>query len=165
VGPNAGLTARAKRFYLLVALSMETPDPLPADIPPVLGIALGQRYLAVLTTPDNHPPFYARRARGRATADHYARIQKRLQRQGTRSATRRRLARSLRARRLKLSHQHTSAKQLLDTHPKRFLGLQDVTGIRERVKRQRGNQATKKQRCVNRQASKWALAELRELLT
>ena len=86
-----------KRFYLLVSLTIETPDPLPADVIQVLGIDLGQRYLATLTTPDNQTQFYSGK-QVRAKADHYARIQKRLQRQGTRSATRRRIALSQRER-------------------------------------------------------------------
>ena len=43
----------------------------------------------------------------RAKADHYARVQKRLQRKGTRSATRRRIAIGQRERRLKLNTNHT----------------------------------------------------------
>ena len=152
-----------KRSYLLVSLTMDIPDPLPVVVPWVLAIDLGQRYLAVLTTPDNHTQFYAGK-QVRATADHYAHIQKRLQHKGTRSATRRRLALSQRERRLQLSINHRISKQILDTHPKSVLGLEDLNGIRERVKRKRGKQATKKQRRANRHASKWAFAELRELL-
>jgi putative transposase len=79
------------RFYLLVSLTIETSDPTPADLSQVVGIDLGQRYLATLTTPGNQTQFYSGK-QGRATVDHYARIQKRLRRKGTRSATRRRLA-------------------------------------------------------------------------
>jgi IS605 OrfB family transposase len=146
-----------------VSLTLETSDPAPADLAQVLGIDLGQRYLATLTTPDNHTQFYTGK-QVRATADHYARIQKRLQRKGTRSATRRRLALSQRERRLKLSTNHCISKQILDTHPTSFLGLEDLTGIRDRTKRKHGKKATKKQRHANRHASKWAFAELRELL-
>ena len=126
-----------KRFYLLVSLTIETQGPLPADVPQVLGIDLGQRYLATLTTPDNHTQFYSGK-QVRATADHYARLQKRLQRKGTWPPTRRRLAQALRERRFKLSTTHTIAKQILDTHPTSFLGLEDLTGIRDRTKRTRG---------------------------
>jgi putative transposase len=151
------------RFYLLVSLTIETSDPTPEDVPQVLGIDLGQRYLATLTTPDNQTHFYSGK-QVRAKADHYARIQKRLQRKGTRSATRRRIALSQRERRLKLSTNHTIAKQILETHPSSLVGLEDLTGIRERTKRKRGKRASKKQRRANRHASKWAFAELRELL-
>ena len=152
-----------KRFYLLVSLTIDTPEPPPADVPQAVGIDLGQRYLATLTTPGNQTQFYSGK-QVRAKADHYARIQKRLQRKGTRSATRRRIALSRRERRFKLSINHTISKQILDTHPKSFLGLEDLTGIRERVERKRGKRASKKQRRANRHASKWAFAELRGLI-
>ena len=80
-----------KRFYLLVSLTITTPDPTPEGLSHVLGVDLGQRYLATVTTPENHTQFYSGK-QVRAKADHYARLQKRLQRKGTRSATRRRIA-------------------------------------------------------------------------
>jgi len=67
-------------------------------------------------------------------------------------------------RRFKLSHNHRISKQILDTHPTSFLGLEDLTGIRDRTKRMHGKKASKKQRRANRHASKWAFTELRELL-
>src|SRR5215469_11727543 len=105
------MTAKDKQFYLLVLLTIATPDPLPADVPQVPGIDLGQRYLATLTTPDNHTQFYSGK-QVRVKADHYARVQKRLQRKGTRSATRRRIALSQRERRFKLSQNHLISKQI-----------------------------------------------------
>jgi hypothetical protein len=54
---------RAKgRFYLLVSLTIETRDPTPASLSEVIGVDLGQRYLATLTTPENDTQFYSRRA-------------------------------------------------------------------------------------------------------
>jgi putative transposase len=32
-----------RRFYVLVSLTLDTPDPTPADVPEVVGIDLGQR--------------------------------------------------------------------------------------------------------------------------
>jgi hypothetical protein len=50
---------RAKgRFYLLVSLTIETRDPTPASLSEVIGVDLGQRYLATVTTPENHTQFY-----------------------------------------------------------------------------------------------------------
>jgi putative transposase len=49
------------RFYLLVSLTIDTPDPAPAALPEVVGVDLGQRYLATLTTPENHIRFYSGR--------------------------------------------------------------------------------------------------------
>jgi putative transposase len=80
-----------QRFYLLVSLTLQTPDPTPEGTPQVLGVDVGQRYLATVATLDNGAQFYSGKEI-RAKADHYARLQKRLQRKGTRSATRRRIA-------------------------------------------------------------------------
>ena len=155
---------RAKqRFYLLVSLTIETPDPLPERLPRMVGVDVGQRYLATVATLDNGAQFYSGKE-VRAKADHYARLQKRLQRKGTRSATRRRIALAGRERRLKLNTNHTISKHILDTHPHALIGLEDLTGIRERTKRTHGKKASKKQRRANRHASKWAFAELRTFL-
>jgi hypothetical protein len=50
------------RFYLLVSLTIDIPDPTPATLAEVVGIDPGQRYLATLTTPENHARFYSWRA-------------------------------------------------------------------------------------------------------
>ena len=112
-------------FYLLVSLTITTPALTPAALSEVAGVDLGQRYLATLTTPENHTQFYSGK-QVRSKADHYARLQKRLQRKGTRSATRRCIAMQQRERRFKLSTNHTISKQILDTHPHSLLGLEDL---------------------------------------
>ena len=101
----------------------------------VLGVDVGQRYLATVATLDNGAQFYSGKEI-RNKADHYARLQKRLQRKGTRSATRRRIAIGQRERRLKLNTNHTISKRILDTHPHAFIGLEELSGIRDRTKRQ-----------------------------
>src|SRR5215470_4239331 len=68
-------------------------------------------------------------------------------------------------RRLKLNTNHTISKRILNTHPHSLIGMEDLTGIRDRTKRTHGKKATKKQRRANRHASKWAFAELHSLLT
>ena len=152
-----------QRFFLLVSLTLETPDPTPEGQHQVLGVDVGQRYLATVATLDNGAQFYSGKEI-RSKADHYARLQKRLQRKGTRSATRRRIAIGQRERRLKLNTNHTISKRILDTHPHAFIGLEELSGIRDRTKRKRGKKATKRQRRANRHASKWAFAELHGLL-
>jgi putative transposase len=152
-----------KRFYLLVSLTIQTPDPAPESHTSVVGVDVGQRYLATVATVDNGAQFYSGKEI-RSTADHYARLQKRLQRKGTRSATRRRIALGQRERRLKLNENHRISKHTIDTHPHSFIGLEDLTHIRERTKRKHGKKATKKQRRANRHASKWAFAELHAFL-
>ncbi|HEU5199846.1 MAG TPA: transposase [Ktedonobacterales bacterium] len=152
-----------KRFYLLVALTIETVDPAPESHTRIVGVDVGQRYLATVATLDNGAQFYSGKE-VRSRADHYARLQKRLQRKGTRSATRRRIILGQRERRLKLNTNHTISKHILDTHPHAFIGLEDLTHIRERLSRKHGKKASKKQRRANRHASKWAFAELHSFL-
>jgi IS605 OrfB family transposase len=159
-----------KRFYLLVSLTIETPDPTPAGQRQVIGIDVGQRYLATVATLDNGAQFYSGKA-VRAKADHYARLQKRLQQKGTRSATRRRIRLGQRERRLKLNSNHTISKRILETHPHAFIGLEELTGIRDRTKRRTHRRTqnkllpvSSKARKANRHASKWAFAELQSLL-
>jgi predicted transposase len=58
-----------KRFYLLVALQIETRDPAPDADRPVVGIDVGQRYLATVATMPTGAQFYRGKA-VRAKADH-----------------------------------------------------------------------------------------------
>jgi putative transposase len=125
----------------------------------VLGIDVGQRYLAVLATPTNDTGFYSGKAM-RAKADHYARLRKQLQKKGTRTATRRLIVISGRERRLKADCNHLISRRIVDGHPHSLIGLEELTGIRERTKRRKGKRASKKQRRANRHASQWAFAEL-----
>ncbi len=152
-----------KRFYLLVALTIETPDPTPDAYCQVAGIDVGQRYLATVTTPANQSQFYSGKEIRQKT-DHVARLQKRLRKKGTRSATKTRIRLSRRERRLKQQTNHAISRQILDTHPHAFIGLEDLSGIRDRTKRRHGKKASKKQRRANRHASKWAFAELHAFL-
>src|SRR5207237_6388041 len=77
-----------KQFYLLVALELEVETPTPETHQHVVGVDVGQRYLAVTAQLDHGACFYSGK-QSRAKADHYARLRKRLQHKGTRSATRR----------------------------------------------------------------------------
>jgi putative transposase len=161
---------RRKRFYLLVPLTITAPDPEPTSLTHIVGVDVGQRYLATVTTTTNQTQFYSGKE-ARAQTDHYARLQQRLQRQGTRSATRRKITLAGRERRLKLAINHAISKRIVDTHPHVLFGLEELTGIRERTKRpkkrRKGKQLlplTPKQRKANRHASKWAFAELQGFL-
>src|SRR5205823_2155255 len=88
-----------KRLYLLVTFEVEVPDPIPESHTQVIGVDVGIRYLAVTSTTKGKSTFHTgRRVRGKA--NHYARLRKRLQRKGTRSATRRLVAIANRERRL-----------------------------------------------------------------
>jgi putative transposase len=152
-----------KQFYLLVSLEVEVADPTPEKHQRVVGVDVGQRYLAVVARLDNGASFYSGK-QVRAKADHYARLRKRLQKKGTRSATRRLVVIAGRERRLKQDRNHVLSRRIVDAHPHSLIGLEDLTHIRERTRRKRGKKASNKQRKANRHASSWAFAELHGFL-
>ena len=148
-----------KQFYLLVSLEVEGTEPTPETHKAVVGVDVGQRYLAVTATTRDETTFYSGK-QVRAKADHYARLRKRLQKKGTRSAIRRLVVISERERRLKQAVNHMISHRIVDQHPHSLIGLENLTDIRERTKRKHGKQASKKQRRANQHASQWAFAEL-----
>jgi putative transposase len=159
-----------KQFYLLVCLEREIADPTPEVQQAILGVDVGQRYLAVTATLTEESQFFSGKT-VMSRADHYARLQKRLQRKGTRAATRRLVALSGRERRLKLNSNHVIAKRIVNRHPYTLIGLEDLTGIREHTRRRKHMRKGKKvipvspkARRANRHASKWAFAELQNII-
>jgi putative transposase len=161
-----------KQFYLHVSLELEIADPTPEEQHTVIGVDVGQRYLATTATLTNRSHFFSGKA-VRTRADHYARLRKRLQRKGTRSATQRLVAVSGRERRLKLNTNHVIAQRIVAAHPHTLIGVEELTGIRERTRRRtrrpkhngEGTQPVSPQaRRANRHASLWAFAELQGIL-
>jgi putative transposase len=162
-----------KQFYLLVSLELDIEDPTPDTLPTVVGVDVGMRYLATTATMTNKSRFFSGKA-VRAKADHFARLQKRLQQKGTRSAKRRMIAIGGRERRLKLQANHRIAKSIVQAHPSTLIGLENLVGIRERTRRRRKRRqksgrgieaVSPKARRANRHASKWAFAELQDMIT
>src|SRR5712691_7191200 len=77
-----------KHFYLLISLETLVADPTPETHTSVAGVDVGVRYLAVTSTTTGACSFHT----GKGVvpkANHYARLRKRLQKKGTRPATRR----------------------------------------------------------------------------
>jgi putative transposase len=162
-----------KTFYLLVSLKLSIDDPAPAQLPEVIGVDVGIRYLAVTSTETGTATFSSGK-RVRHKANHYARLRKRLQRKGTRGATRKLKRIAQRERRFKLQHNHVIAKQITTQHPQSLIGLEDLTDIRERTKRRKrkrkknGNgyePVSPKARKANRVYSQWSFAELHALIS
>jgi putative transposase len=148
-----------RQFYLLVSLEMEVAAPRPEQHQRIVGVDVGQRYLAVATDLHDQTAFFPGNA-ARAQADHSARLRKRLQHKGTRAATRRLVVIAGRERRLKHDRDHLISRRLVDSYPHALIGLEDLTHIRERTRRKHGQRASAKQRKANEHASKWAFAEL-----
>ncbi len=152
-----------QQFYLLVSLEVETADPTPQSHTTIVGVDVGMRYLAVSSTLKGEPTFHSGTSVV-ARANHYARLRKRLQHKGTRSATRRLVAISGRERRLKQDANHVVSKHVVEHHPHSLIGLENLKDIRERTRRTHGKKASKKQRKANARQSKWAFAELHAMI-
>ena len=152
-----------KQFYLLVSLEVEVAEPTPETHTGVVGVDVGMRYLAVSSTTQDGCTFYSGK-QSVPTANHFARLRKRLQQKGTRSATRRLVVISGRERRLKQDANHVVSKRIVEAHPHSLIGLENLTDIRERRRRRTGKRASQKQRQVNAATSKWAFAELHSMI-
>ncbi len=146
-----------KTYYLLVSLELEVPDLTPNDINRIVGVDVGQRYIAVAADTRNKTQFFSgKQVRHKASRYCYAR--KSLQRKGTRSATRRLVALSGRERRFIADTNHCIANQVVT--PGTLIGLENLTHIRERTKpRRKGKKASKKQRRANSNKARWSFAE------
>src|SRR5579859_3010211 len=154
---------RKRRFFLLVTLTQDVADPTPEQHTQVVGIDVGMRYLAVSSTTTGECCFHS----GKSIvpkANHSARLRKRLQRKGTRSATRLLVQISGRERRLKQDANHVVSKRIVEAHPHGLIGLENLTHIRERTNRRRGKKASRKQRKANARQSKWTFAELYSMI-
>jgi putative transposase len=152
-----------KQFYLLVSLEIETPDPTPETHKGCAGVDVGVRYLAVASNTRGNHSFHSGK-RVVAKANHYARLRKRLQKKGTRSATRRLVVIGRRERRLKQDANHQVSKSTVTQYPNSLIGLEYLTDIRERTRRKKGKKVSKKQRKANTTYSKWSFAELQSMI-
>jgi putative transposase len=162
-----------KRFYLLVSLTIDIPDPIPAHLSEIVGVDIGIRYLAVTSTATGKPSFHSGK-RTRHRANHYARLRKRLQLKGTRGAKRRMRRIEQRERRFKAQANHLIAKQIITQHPHALIGLELLTDIRERTKRKKRRRkkngkgtekVSPKVRKANRVYSQWSFAELQAFIS
>jgi IS605 OrfB family transposase len=147
-----------KTYYLLVSMEVEVPDLMSSNFSRVMGVDVGQRYIAVATDTRNKTKFFSGKE-VRHKASRYVRARKSLQRKGTRSATRRLVALSGRERRFIADTNHCIAKEVVT--PGTLIGLEDLTHIRERTHpKKKGKKASKKQRNANNNKTKWSFAEL-----
>jgi IS605 OrfB family transposase len=148
----------SKTYYLLVSMEVEVPELTPSNIKRVMGVDVGQRYIAVATDTKNKTQFFSGK-QVRHKASRYVKARKSLQRKGTRSATRRLVALSGRERRFIADTNHCIANQIVT--PGTVIGLENLTHIRERTRpKKTGKKGSKKQRRANSNKAKWSFAEL-----
>jgi IS605 OrfB family transposase len=151
-----------KTYYLLVSMEVEVPDLMPADINRVMGVDVGQRYIAVAADTRNKTQFFSGKE-VRHKASRYVKARKSLQRKDTRSATRRLVALSGRERRFIADKNHCIASQVVT--PSTLIGLENLTHIRERTApKKKGKKASKKQRKANSNKARWSFAELHSFI-
>ncbi|GGJ45861.1 RNA-guided endonuclease InsQ/TnpB family protein [Deinococcus roseus] len=152
-----------KQYYLLVSLDVDIAEPRPEHHKQVIGVDVGQRYHAVVSNTRNHALFQSGK-QARQRKDHFARLRQHLQRKGTRSATRRLTEISGRERRFIADWNHKLSQRILRRFPHAFIGLEDLTNIRDRTEGRNNPKATKKVRTHKRRRSQWSFAELQSFL-
>jgi putative transposase len=148
-----------KQYFLLVALNIDLPDPVPTDHSRVVGVDVGQRYHFVAQDNRGGSLFQAG-GEARQKKDHYRRITKALQRKGTRSATRRLVLLSGRERRFTANWNHVLAKKVLTRFPNALIGLEDLTNIRDRTEGRSNPNASPRAKNAKRRRSQWSFQEL-----
>ena len=151
-----------KTYYLLVSIEVEVSDLTPFDINRVMGVDVGQRYIAVAADTKNKTQFFSGKEVRHKTS-RYVRARKSLQRKGTRSATRRLVALSGQERRFIADTNHCIAKEVVT--PSTLIGLENLTHISWRTRpKKTGKKASIKQRKVNRNKARWSFAELHSFI-
>lgn len=133
-------------FYLLATCTI--PEPSAKEVEDYLGVDLGIANIATSSMGTRYSGSAVKSVRHR-----HRRLRKKLQQKGTRSAKRRLKKLSGKERRFAIDTNHCIAKRLVDTAERNRLGiaLEDLTGIRERVR------ARRRQRAV---LHSWAFADL-----
>ena len=150
---------RKKQYYLLVALTITLPDPDPITHTQVVGVDVGMRYLATVSNTRNQA-FFKSGKPSRRIAERFAKARKSLQQQGTRSATRRLVSLSGRERRFIADTNSSLTSEILRTFPNAFIGVEELTGIRDRTNRRSRPDSSPKRKKANRRQARWSYAEL-----
>lgn len=150
---------RKKQYFLLVPLSIELPDPDPMTHKQVVGVDVGMRYFATASNTSGKALFKSGKATLRK-AERYAKARKSLQQKGTRSATRRLVALSGRERRFIADTNASLASEILSRFPHAFIGVEELTGVRDRTERRSRKGSSEKTRKANRRRARWSYAEL-----
>lgn len=150
---------RKKQYFLLVPLEIELPDPDPMTHKQVVGVDVGMRYFAVASGTSNKALFQSGKATLRK-AERFQQARKSLQQKGTRSAVRRLVALSGRERRFIADTNSSLASEILRTYPHAFIGVEELTGVRDRTERASWKGSSEKTRKANRRRARWSYAEL-----
>ncbi|GEM46798.1 transposase [Deinococcus cellulosilyticus NBRC 106333 = KACC 11606] len=152
-----------KQYFLLVPLTIELSDPEPSSHKQVVGVDVGMRYLATASNTSGKTLFKSGKATLRK-AERFLKARKSLQQKGTRSATRRLVMLSGRERRFIADTNSSLAVQILKTFPQAFIGVEELTHVRDRTERRSRPHSSEQQRKANRRRARWSYAELQGFL-
>lgn len=158
-GAKLWYSKQKKQYFLLVPLEIELPDPQPSDHTQVVGVDVGMRYFAVATNTANKSLFKSGKGTLRK-AERFQQVRKSLQQKGTRSATRRLVALSGRERRFIADTNSSFASEILQTYPQAVIGVEELTGLRDRTEKRSRSGSSEKTRKANRRRARWSYAEL-----
>ena len=150
---------RKKQYFLLVPLEIERPDPEPMTHQQVVGVDVGMRYFAVASNLSGKAFFKSGKETLRM-AERFQKARKSLQQKGTRSAVRRLVALSGRERRFIADVNSSLASAILKTYPHALIGVEELTGVRDRTERRSRPTSSEKTRKANRRRAGWSYAEL-----
>ncbi len=157
-----GYAEKTKTYYLLVSLELNVPNLKPEAIKRVVGVDVGQRYLAVTFDTNNTAGFFS----GKSVihrANRYSKTKQTLQQKGTRSATRRLRVLSQRERRFNADINHCIAKRIVISGS--LIGLENITENRDRIKsRQLGQESSKKAGQAHRNKRAWEFTKLHDFI-
>ncbi len=137
-------------WYLLVTCEVEEPDP--QDVDDVLGVDLGVTNIASDSDGAIHSSGHVNNVRYR-----HRRLRRKLQKLGTKAARRRLSQLAGQERRFAKDVNHTISKRIVETakRTKRAISLEDLKGIRTRVRARRQQRA---------QLHSWSFYQLRSFL-
>lgn len=155
---GARLVRRRKGYFLDITVSKEIKVLPISEAADIIGVDIGQKYLAVATSIDDKVKFFGG-GKLKNRKDHYQRVRRGLQKKGTRSSRKVLKRLSGRERRFQTNANHIISKRLVEwakSFERPVIVMEDLTHIRERAK-----QKGKRQR---REANSWAFAQLRKFI-
>jgi putative transposase len=135
---NLKYDKKLRKFFLNITVEKDVPDAEATDF--LIGVDLGLRKLAVVSTPDGKINKFFDGGHIRAVSERYQALRKRLQPKGTPSAKRHLKKLSQREKRFRTAINHKVAKEIVELVPAGgVIVLEKLKGIRKRIKTSKQN--------------------------
>ena len=151
---NLKYDKKLEKFFLNITVEKEVPEVETRDF--FVGVDLGLRKLAVVSTPDGRINRFFDGGHIRAVSERYQALRKRLQSKGTPSAKRHLKKLSQREKRFRTAVNHKIAKEIVELVPAGgVIVLEKLKGIRKRIKAGKQNR---------RWIHSWNFAQLQRLI-